>query len=121
MKKILIIDDEELVLNLFKTFLEEKLKKEVLTAGDGLAGIETYQNNQQNISFVILDMTLPKIDGPEVFKRIKEINNNQKIIILSGYPIEYFLDRLCPDKNTYIYQKPTPLADLMKTLKEGVN
>jgi len=81
---ILLIDDEEVI----RTIIPELLGSigyTTLTAYDGLDGLQTYRENQNQIDLVILDMITPRMDGAVCFAGLKEINPDVKVIISSGY------------------------------------
>ena len=67
MKRILVVEDHELNLDLLVQLLEEKY--EVLTATDGAAGIELAQREHPDL--ILMDLSLPVIDGWEAARRIK--------------------------------------------------
>lgn len=66
--KILVVDDEQQIVDLFKQSLEKE-GYEVITAYDGLAAIE--QVERQNPDLILLDWMMPKMDGFEVCKKIR--------------------------------------------------
>src|SRR4030042_3872549 len=91
-KKILLIEDEEIITDLLK----RKLTKEgyrVDVARDGEQGLEKMRNDKPDL--VLLDIIMPKLGGFEVMERMrqdKELKNIPVIIISnSGQPVE--LDR----------------------------
>ena len=67
-KRILLIEDNEDIALVVKTTLQLR-KHEVLTAGDGLQGLEMAQSGPFDL--VILDVLLPEIDGLEVLRSLK--------------------------------------------------
>lgn len=70
MKKLLIIEDDQVLLKMYV----DKFKNgdyQIITAEDGQAGINEAIKNQPD--FIILDLRLPKADGLQVLKRLKEI------------------------------------------------
>ena len=75
--KILVVDDESRIRKLVKDFLN-KSGYEVLEAGDGVEALEVYSRNT-DISLVILDVMMPKMDGWDV---CKEIRNESKVPIV---------------------------------------
>ncbi|MBR3039099.1 MAG: response regulator transcription factor [Lachnospiraceae bacterium] len=75
--KILVVDDESRIRKLVKDFLN-KSGYEVLEAGDGVEALEVYSRNR-DISLVILDVMMPKMDGWDV---CKEIRNESKVPIV---------------------------------------
>ncbi|SDK41150.1 response regulator [Natronincola ferrireducens] len=78
-RTILVVDDEEHILELIK-FNLEKNGFEVLTSDNGEQALELLQNNV--VDLVILDLMLPGIDGLEVCKGIRQIDNFKKLPII---------------------------------------
>lgn len=72
MSKILIVEDEELIAELEKDYLEMS-DYEVLIANDGLKGLEIALN--EDIDLLILDLMLPGMDGYEICKQVREEKN----------------------------------------------
>lgn len=83
-KMILIIDDEDMLRELLGEMLTEAGYK-IMTAKDGMEGIEIYKENKDKIDLVISDIGMPRMGGEETFRRIKSINPNVKLIFISGY------------------------------------
>jgi DNA-binding response OmpR family regulator/signal transduction histidine kinase len=81
---ILIIDDEEAIRRMLMKTLNY-VGYDVLEAKSGKAGIDVYQQDQEKISLVILDVIMPEMDGVEVYRELKKINPDVAIIISSGY------------------------------------
>jgi len=82
--RILLVDDEELVRVLGSTLLE-RLGYEVLTAEDGAAGLEVYRQQGDRIDAVILDLVMPRLDGGEALRRLRELDEAVPVLISSGY------------------------------------
>jgi PAS domain S-box-containing protein len=80
---ILLIEDEELVRELGVTILE-KFGYTVLSAGDGQEALEVYEKEKGNISLVILDVVMPRMDGKQCFEELLRINPTVKVIISTG-------------------------------------
>ncbi|OGL45958.1 MAG: DNA-binding response regulator [Candidatus Schekmanbacteria bacterium RBG_16_38_11] len=78
--KILIIDDDQKLVNMIKNYLE-KDGHEVLTAYDGIEGIEKIENHK--LDLVVLDLMLPKLDGLEVCRMIRR-ESSIPILMLSA-------------------------------------
>lgn len=81
MKKVLIVDDEQSILTLLKYSLEKE-GYEVIQAEDGQTGLELAMNNE--LDFIILDLMLPKMDGMDVCKNIRQNKNNTPILMLTA-------------------------------------
>ncbi|MCL2521953.1 MAG: response regulator [Erysipelotrichales bacterium] len=83
-KQIIIVDDEEIVLMVLQDIMKE-IGFEAVSFTDGYKALEYYKNNHQNVCMAILDMMMPNINGYELCRKLKEINKNAKVLILSGY------------------------------------
>ncbi|MGD9706162.1 MAG: response regulator [Candidatus Delongbacteria bacterium] len=83
---ILIVDDEENMLKMLKTFFEEKEFK-CYTAKNGREALEVIEENK--VDLVITDMKMPEMDGLELLRVIKEKYNNISAVIMTGFAEEY--------------------------------
>jgi len=81
MKKILIIDDDKVLLETLKVYLETESFK-VITAADGEKGFQLA--SQETIDLIILDFLLPSLNGLEVCKRLRAKKIKTPIIMLTG-------------------------------------
>lgn len=82
-KKVLIIDDEEQVCELFQKSLTKE-GYEVITALNGPEGIKKVMDSHPDIIF--LDLKMPEMDGIETLSHIRNMDKNVIVIILTGYP-----------------------------------
>jgi len=80
---ILLVEDIELVRDLGVTILE-KFGYTVLSAGDGQEALDVYEKEQGNISLLILDILMPRMDGKQCLEQLLRINPAVKVIISSG-------------------------------------
>lgn len=112
---ILIADDEELVLNLLSSFLTD-YGYNVIIAQDGNEAFIKYNNLATDIKLVILDIVMPNLNGHEVYKRIKEINSDAKVIITSGYKVNSSIVG-----NTNIVYKPFSPIEMLKTIRNTLD
>jgi len=81
---VLIVDDEETIREVASAMLED-MGFTTLTAADGMEGVEVYQQHQEDIGFVLLDMTMPKMNGEACFQQLRQINSDVCVILSSGY------------------------------------
>jgi CheY-like chemotaxis protein len=81
--KILVVEDDDINFYLIY-FLLSNHNVELLHARDGLKAIETFTENP-DISLVLMDLKLPVINGFEVTKKIKSINEQVPIIAVTSY------------------------------------
>ncbi|MGA7143294.1 MAG: response regulator, partial [Desulfobacterales bacterium] len=114
---ILLVDDEAVILEVGSQLLE-KLGYTVIKAKNGEEAIQKYQENQQKIDMIILDMIMPDMGGSEVYEKIKKIDSEIKVLLSSGYSInEQAMEILNKGCNGFI-QKPFSLKDLSKKIRE---
>ena len=97
---ILIVDDEEMMRNLLEKILSREGYR-LLTATDGIEALETLKS--ENVSLVISDMKMPRMDGFELLKIIKREYANIGIIIMTAYGDTYTVkDALLLGADEYI-------------------
>jgi len=82
--KVLLIDDSVFVIKRLSKILELQGFEIVATAEDGEKGIEQYKTFYPNIDLVMLDITMPNVDGMETLKRILEFDKDAKILMVSA-------------------------------------
>ena len=80
---ILVVDDEPAIREITKTSLESHNFR-AITASDGIEAIALYVENQDEIALVLTDMVMPSMDGMTTIKTLQKINQNVKIIAVSG-------------------------------------
>ena len=116
-KTILWVDDEEIALEVWSQMLE-KLGYNVLQARYGIEALEIFKKQQKSISLVILDMRMPGMSGCELFDRLKKIQPDLKIIIVSGYMEEYDLCEISTRNFDGYINKPFKLKELSEKIEE---
>lgn len=117
MANILVIDDERSIRNSLKDIIEYE-NHTVDVAENGLVGLDLIKNNQYDIIFC--DIKMPEIDGIEVLEKIKEYNEEQQVVIISGHgDIETAVEAIKKGAFDFI-QKPIDLNRLLVTIKNGL-
>jgi PAS domain S-box-containing protein len=113
---ILIAEDEESVLLVAKIMLEN-LGYTIITAVDGRDALEKYKISVDKIDLVLMDLTMPHMDGVQASNALREITPNLKIIISSGYNELEVVERFNEQKPAGFIQKPFRLEDLANLVK----
>lgn len=108
--RILVIDDEEVIRSLFKETLKEQ-GHVVITAANGAEGIQ--QVRQQEFDLVFLDLKLPDMEGPEVFREIKKIKPSLLVTIITGYPESEMMERAMKEGPMGVMSKPFGYSDII--------
>lgn len=102
---VLVIDDEEPVREAVCDILEiEDL--EVMTAADGLEGIELFEQNHGEIDLVLLDLSMPGLGGVETFTRLRQIDATVPVLMSSGYNQKEVNSQFSGEQPAGFLQKP---------------
>jgi len=102
---VLIVDDEETIRETAAMMLEE-MGFATLTATDGVDGVSVYREHQSEIVAVLLDMTMPKMDGKTCFTELRRINPDVRVILSSGYNEQEATSRFAGQGLAGFIQKP---------------
>ncbi len=82
-KKILIVDDEQIIRNVLKRKLEQSTSYEVFTADDGVPALEIFKS--QPVDLVISDLIMNQMNGIELLRNLKAHDPRVPVIIITGY------------------------------------
>jgi PAS domain S-box-containing protein len=114
---VLIVEDEEALLLLLQEVLSSK-GYVVLTATDGIQGLEIYAQHRGEIHAVITDMGLPKQSGYDMFLKIRELNPQAKVILASGYLNPALKSKLFVAGAKAFIPKPFQTGEVLRKLRE---
>jgi DNA-binding response OmpR family regulator len=122
-KRVLIVDDEpDLTLSLKITLEENGFKVDSFT--DPLSALENYKEEAGMYDLLILDMKMPQMNGFELYRQIKKIDDKAKVCFLTAGEMDYeqFGKELIPalENNCYI-QKPIENETLIKRLNRIIS
>ena len=116
-KKILIIDNEPDINLSLKIFLEENCF-EVDTFEDPIIALDNFRKGVYDL--LILDVVMPKMHGFELYRKIRNMDNEVKICFLTAGQMYYGAYTDIFTQNTFI-RKPIQNQDLMKEINEATN
>jgi PAS domain S-box-containing protein len=114
---VLVVDDEEMVRKTTK-LLFEVAGFQVLTAVDGEDALEIYRMHSAEIVCVVLDLTMPKMDGEEVFRELRRIDPEVRVILTSGFTEEDIMKRFAGQRVVGFVAKPEPLDGVIAKLQQ---
>jgi len=113
---ILVVDDEEWVLELAREFLERG-EFEVVTAEGGREALEILRGDAgKAIDAVVLDLTMPDLDGRETFLEIRRIFPGLPVIVASGFSEKATADRFPPHEIATFIRKPYEPEELIDAI-----
>jgi PAS domain S-box-containing protein len=114
---ILIVEDEEQVMDVTRTILK-RLGYQVLTAKTGMEGVDIGRSYNGDIDLAIIDIYLPDMRGDVIYKLLKKVRRNLKVIILSGYALDGPAQKILNAGAQAFMQKPFKLAALSEKVKD---
>jgi PAS domain S-box-containing protein len=117
---ILVVDDEQIVCNICANFLNRNGYRTLL-ALDGEEGVRVFREHADEIMAVILDLTMPKMDGATAFREMKRIRPDVKVILSSGHAEQEALRHFAGQGISGFLQKPYTLAVLLSELEKITN
>ena len=121
MIKVLLVDDQQILAEGIKSVLESSNEVEVVgIASDGVRAIEKVMAQKPDV--VLMDIRMPNMNGVVATKRIKEIDDNIKIIILTTFDdSDYILSAINNGASGYLLKDigATALIDAVKNAYAG--
>jgi DNA-binding NtrC family response regulator len=113
-KKILIVDDEKGIRDLFVDVLK-RAGHTVVTAHDGLAGIEMASMGDVDIAF--LDIKMPGINGVETLRHVREKSPHTKVVMITGYARDELVNEAIKMDVFACLAKPFSVRDVVDVVK----
>lgn len=113
----LVVDDEESVADVMRCMLEN-MGFDVLIAHDGRQALEVFAREHQRVRIVLLDMTMPQLDGAETLRAMRKIQPKVKIVLSSGYNEQTATGGLQEDGPSAFIQKPWSFGELLSTIQK---
>jgi len=114
--RILVVDDEDLILNLARKSLEHG-GFEVITASDGFEALEIFREHHDSIGAILLDMSMPQMDGVETHAELIKIRADIPVILSSGFSIQEAGQRFADQDLADFIQKPYRPRDLIEKIR----
>jgi CheY-like chemotaxis protein len=114
---VLVADDEDSVRALARNILE-RAGFRVITATNGREALEIYGRHSREIRLVLLDMTMPQLDGEACFLALRNLDAGAKIVLTSGYSEQEVLAHFVGKGLAGFVQKPYRAADLLGKIRD---
>jgi nitrogen-specific signal transduction histidine kinase/CheY-like chemotaxis protein len=113
---VLVIDDEETVRTATDRMLRH-LGFDVRLAVDGLDGLEQFRANPGAFALVLLDLTMPRLDGAKTLSAIRELRPDTPVLMMSGFSEQEVAARFGSDRPDGFMEKPFRLARLREKVQ----
>jgi|GEM_PF-1976223 len=118
-KRVLLADDEAPL----RAVLSRRLRREgfeVVEAQDGEEAVERFAEAPESFDCVMLDLSMPKRSGEEVFHELSARRADVPVILMSGYTEEEVVNRFAGSQLAGALQKPIGTVDLMACLRKAL-
>ena len=119
-QKVLLVDDEKMVLEVGKAILQ-RLGNDVITAASGEEALDQFGRHRDVIGCVVLDLTMPGMDGKATFKQLRKLSPDLPIIIASGLAVDQVTGHFGSMQPSSVIQKPYQIAALSTTIQRILN
>src|SRR6266581_9114678 len=113
---ILVVDDEQMALVLIKRLLSES-GYQVVTAQSGFEALDLFRRQPRGFQLVLLDLTMPFMDGEETFHRLREIRPDVPIVLCTGFIQRHRLDRLMKAGLAGFLRKPLAPDEIVEHVR----
>lgn len=113
---VLLVDDEESVRSCARSALEFGGYR-VIEANDGHEAVEAFRALAEEVDLVLLDLTMPRLNGAEAMLQIRKIRGTIPIVLSSGYNEVEATRRLVGKGNVEFLQKPYAVRELLELLR----
>jgi len=114
---VLVVDDEELIRDMAGEILTAA-GYTVTTAVDGQDFFDVYDRLDEKVVAVLLDLTMPRMNGAEVLRELRARGDETPILLSSGYTVEDVTKRLDGERFEGFLQKPYPRTSLVEKIRK---
>jgi two-component system, cell cycle sensor histidine kinase and response regulator CckA len=108
---VLLVDDEPMLRDMAQIMFEP-LGHEVITAADGVEALEVFRKHQDRVQCVLLDLTMPRMDGWETLAALRALRPDLPVILASGYDEAKVMQGYHPERPQAFLHKPYAMKDL---------
>ena len=116
---ILVVDDEPMVRQTARGIIEA-LGLRVLEACDGLEALDVFLQHRAEIDLVLMDITMPSMDGNEAFLALRDFDPELPVILSSGFTVQEVVQPPAGTRPAEFLQKPYRVADLKQGLQQAL-
>jgi DNA-binding NtrC family response regulator len=117
---VLVIDDESVVRTFAKTVLERKGYRTML-AENGESGVEIFRVNHRYLDLVLLDFTMPVMNGEEALDRMRVVSTKVPVILSSGFSQATAAERFQGKELAGFLEKPYNASQLVEAVAAAIS
>ena len=113
---VLVVDDEEMALYV-EVLMLRRIGYNTLQASNSAEACQLYTNEKDHIDLVVLDMILPDENGATIYKVLKRINPDIKVLVSTGYGTDENVRQILNDSQNGLIQKPFKFKEFTSKLE----
>jgi CheY-like chemotaxis protein len=117
--RVLVVDDDANVRSVAVQMLK-RMGLEVLEASGGKEAVSMFKKRAQDFSLILLDLTMPEMDGTAVLQAIHAENPETRVILCSGYAEADFFGRFTGNPKVGALHKPFTYAELQESVQKAL-
>ena len=114
---VLVVEDNDDVRKSTARILEE-FGYTVIEAAGGDEAVARFGEHRDDVSLVILDVIMPKMNGKEVYDAVRRLKPGIRALFISGYAAEIINRTVMREEGLHLLQKPVTLIDLLQKVRE---
>ncbi len=114
---VLVIEDEENLRHIMQSVLDAESYK-VILAETAREGIDLYRADKHLIEVVVLDFNLPDADGLRVLQELRNIDENVKVILTSGFAVDKSIQQALDEGALHFLRKPFDREQILEAVKK---
>jgi signal transduction histidine kinase/DNA-binding response OmpR family regulator len=114
---ILLVDDEDIIINVDRKLLKQ-LGYKVLIAKNGAKALKIFTARHQHIDLVLLDIIMPDMGGDKVYAQMKRLKPDVRVLVSSGYSIDWQARKMLKDGCSGFIQKPFKMKQLALQIRD---
>ena len=114
---VLVVDDEKSVREVLGDILDSA-GYTVIRARDGQEAVDVFRRDGDRIDCVLLDLSMPRLDGEEAFRELRKIRSDVRVILITGYTEQDTFDRLRETGFAGFVKKPASIPVLLSKVAE---
>ena len=115
-KTILLVEDDDLIRGSVRAALEGEY--EVLTAKDGVEGLNRFDRHRDKIQLVITDLIMPRLGGDLLVEMVRRTDAALPVVVMTGWAGDVDLDGLLARPGVALLRKPFQIEELTRLMAD---
>ncbi len=117
--RVLVVDDDEAVLELANEFLRRAGYRAQGAAG-GVEAVDLFRSQSDDVDVVVLDLTMPDMDGREVFRALRRLRSDLPVVLTTGYSESVLQEGFANEPHLHFLRKPYEPEQLIDAVREAI-